>query len=99
MNPVRSVSIATLLAAAVANLAPNAALGQTPSTFTVVASQLEAPRGLRFGPDGDLYVAEAGTGGTNSTGTACQQVPGPVGPYTGGKTARISKVDSKGNRT
>ena len=99
MHLVRSVSIAALLAAAVANLAPNAALGQTPSTFTVVASQLEAPRGLRFGPDGDLYVAEAGTGGTNSTGTACQQVPGPVGPYTGGKTARISKIDSKGNRT
>ena len=99
MHPVRSVSMAVLLAAATANLAPVAALGQTPSTFTVIASKLEAPRGLRFGPDGNLYVAEAGTGGTNSTGTACQQVPGPVGPYTGGKTGRISKIDGKGNRT
>jgi len=99
MNRVRSVSSAALLAAAVANLAPTAAPGQTPSTFTVVASKLEAPRGLRFGPDGDLYVAEAGTGGTNSTAKICEQVPKPVGPYTGGKTARISRIDGKGNRT
>jgi hypothetical protein len=76
-----------------------AAFGQTPSTFTVIAGNLAAPRGLSFGPDGDLYVAEAGTGGTNSTGTACQQVPQPVGPYTGGKTARISKIASNGTRT
>ena len=67
MNLVRSISIAALAAAA-ANLAPNPALGQTPSTFTVVASKLAAPRGLRLGPDGDLYVAEAGTGGTNGAG-------------------------------
>jgi hypothetical protein len=99
MNPVRSVSVAMLLAAAAANLAPSAALGQTPSTYTVIASKLEAPRGLRFGPDGDLYVAEAGTGGTHSTGSACQQVPAPVGPYTGGKTGRISKIDANGNVT
>lgn len=99
MHSIRPVLSGVLLAAAAANLAPSAALGQTPGTFTVIASKLEAPRGLRFGPDGDLYVAEAGTGGTNSTGTACQQVPAPVGPYTGGKTGRISKIDSKGNLT
>jgi hypothetical protein len=61
---------------------------------TVYAAGLEGPRGLRFGPDGDLYVAEAGTGGTNATTPAmCMQVPTPVGPYTGGLTGRISKVD------
>lgn len=80
-------------------LAPAVIFAQTPSTFTVYASKLEAPRGLRFGPDGDLYVAEAGTGGTNSTGSACEQVPAPVGPYTGGKNARISKISSNGTRT
>ena len=29
----------------------------------------------------------------------CTQVPGPVGPYSGGFTARISKFDRHGNRT
>jgi hypothetical protein len=99
MSPVPYLSMAFLLAAALVEWAPMGAVAQTPSTFTVVASKLEAPRGLRFGPDGDLYVAEAGTGGTNSTGTACEQVPGPVGPYTGGPNARISKIASDGTRT
>lgn len=31
--------------------------------FSIVASGLINPRGLAFGPDGTLYVAEAGTGG------------------------------------
>ncbi len=35
------------------------------------------PRGVKFGPDGYLYVAEAGLGGTNSTAGQCAQVPGP----------------------
>lgn len=70
-----------------------------PPNATVYGSGLERPRGLRFGPDGYLYVAEAGTGGTMSTGTSCEQVPGPVGPYTGGETARISKISPKGVRT
>ena len=99
MTPVRYLSMTFLLAATMVELAPVGAVAQTPSTFTVVASKLEAPRGLRFGPDGDLYVAEAGTGGTNSTGTACEQVPSPVGPYTGGPNARISKIASDGTRT
>jgi hypothetical protein len=96
MRLFRFLSAALILMAA---FVPTTALAQTPNTFTVYASKLEAPRGLRFGPDGALYVAEAGTGGTNSTGSACEQVPAPVGPYTGGKNARISKIDSKGTRT
>lgn len=32
-------------------------------TTAVVVGGLQAPRGLAFGPNGDLYVAEAGTGG------------------------------------
>jgi hypothetical protein len=65
------------------------------SNVTVVATGLEAPRGLTFGPDGLLYVAEGGLGGTLSTVAQDpnNQVPGPVGPYTGGYTGRISTVD------
>jgi hypothetical protein len=47
-----------------------------------------------------LYVAEAGLGGSlSTTPEQCQQVPFPIGPYTGGYTSRISKFDSKGVRT
>ncbi len=74
---------------------------QSASTqFTIVATGLNNPRGLTFGPDGNLYVAEGGLGGTNSTTPAqCTQVPAPVGPYSGGFTSRISKISSNGDRT
>lgn len=66
--------------------------------YTVYSSGFLFPRGLTFGNDGTLYVAEAGTGGSDST-TGCPQVIPPVGPYKNGLTARISKVDRQGNRT
>ena len=69
------------------------------SNVTVFATGLNNPRGLTFGPDGYLYVAEGGAGGTTSTIGSCDQVPAPVGPYTGGFTSRISKIDSEGKRT
>lgn len=69
------------------------------SNVTVFATGLDNPRGLKFGPDGNLYVAEGGAGGTNSTVGQCAQVIPPVGPYTGGYTSRISRIDSSGNRT
>ena len=55
---------------------------------------------MTFGPDGYLYVAEGGAGGTTSTADICplDQVP-DAGPYTGGFTSRISKFDSHNNRT
>src|SRR3954454_6017105 len=34
------------------------------SNVHVWVTGLQGPRGLKFGPDGGLYVAEAGTGGT-----------------------------------
>jgi hypothetical protein len=74
-------------------------LAQLPANATVYATGLEGPRGLAFGPDGSLYVAEAGLGGKTSTAGRCVQVIPPIGPYTGGPTARISKIDTGGNRT
>jgi hypothetical protein len=100
MNVLKSSALA--VTAALASFGPISLMAQESGPPTVVATGLEGPRGLKFGPDGDLYVAEAGLGGTNSTAGICAQVPGAPGgpgPYTGGLTARISKISSTGKRT
>src|SRR5215213_812729 len=55
---------------------------------TVVVGGLDAPRGLAFGPDGKLYVAEAGSGGDEQTAW----VP-PFRTAKFGPTGRILRVD------
>lgn len=71
--------------------------GPLATGFTVFASGLNNPRGLKFGPDGFLYVAEGGIGGAESTVGQCDQVVAPVGPYTGSATgSRISKISPDG---
>lgn len=74
---------------------PLSAVGQR----SVFARGLNNPRGLRFGPDGNLYVAEGGAGGLNTTIGICEQVVAPVGPYTGDFTARISRISPAGVRS
>lgn len=67
------------------------------ASVSVFASGLNNPRGLAFGPEGSLYVAEGGVGGTDSTTGICDQIPPPLGPYKGSPTgARIVKVNNAG---
>lgn len=83
-----------------------AVAADTPETaaravVTVYASGLKNPRGLKFGPDNKLYVAEGGVGGTNPPpdDPACV-VPPPVGPYHGRRYgSRVSRIDEDGQRT
>jgi hypothetical protein len=73
-----------------------------PPVVSTFASGFNNPRGLTFGPDGDLYVAEGGLGGANSTVGQCPQAAGAGSPYTGSTDdpvlgSRISKVDPNGH--
>jgi hypothetical protein len=75
----------------------------TEPTVSVFATGFNNPRGLKFGPDCHLYVAEAGLGGTTNTSDICPEIqPGAAagGPFLGSPTGgRISRVSPTGVRT
>lgn len=70
-------------------LTPVAAQAQAP--FQVVMSGLDNPYGLTFGPDGGLYVAEAGTG-NNGASTGPGFVDGANNHVYFGDTGAVSRL-------
>jgi hypothetical protein len=79
--------------------APAYQVAEAKATVRVFATGLRYPRGITFG-GGNVYVAEAGSGGATATTAAqCPQVVPPVGPYTSGRTSRISRIGPHGNRS
>jgi hypothetical protein len=74
-------------------------VAEAKATVKVFATGLRFPRGITFG-GGNVYVAEAGSGGTSATkASQCDQVVPPVGPYTNGRTSRVSRIGPHGNRS
>ncbi len=87
--------------------AKDVASGPTPAEPTVVASGLNNPRKLAVGPDGTVYVTEAGVGGNSGNcitspegGTACY---GPSGSITriarGAQTRVLTGLPSAADQT
>jgi hypothetical protein len=73
----------------------------TTPVVTVFASGFNNPRGLTFGPDGYLYIAEGGLGGSTPPPANCPVVAGAAAPYLGSTGdpvlgGRISKVSPAG---
>ena len=63
------------------------------TTWQVVVSGLDNPRGLAFGPEGALYIAQAGRGGDGLCG------PGPEGIRCYGDSGAITRFDPKTGAT
>jgi hypothetical protein len=70
--------------------------GMVPATAQtgaeVIASGLNNPRGLTFSPNGGLYVAEAGAGGSGPC------FAGPEGPACFGHSGSVTRIDRSGQR-
>ncbi|MBA2516803.1 MAG: ScyD/ScyE family protein [Solirubrobacterales bacterium] len=88
-RPRRDALLAIGLGAAIACTA-TATAGA--AELDVVAEGLSNPRGMTFGPDGRLYVAEAGKGGFG----ACIQTP--QGKQCYGATGAITRVNVRSGR-
>ena len=75
--------------------------GQSVPRVSTYAAGLTNPRGLTFGPDGSLYVAEAGTGGGQTPADIDPSCPVNVNvfsPYTAGYSGRVTRVLADGTK-
>jgi sugar lactone lactonase YvrE len=85
MKSVRQLSALVLCTLAVVMARPLMTAGA--ETWTVVVNALDNPRGLAFGPEGALYIAQAGSGGDGLCG------PGPEGTRCYGDSGAITRYD------
>ena len=85
------IALLALLAAPVAAQEASPVASPTAGAPSAVASGLVNPRGFLWTDDGTLYVAQAGTGGT-TLGTP--EVAPPLGPFHGGSSASIVRIDN-----
>jgi hypothetical protein len=102
---VRTGLVAISLTLAAAFLVTSGPAGNAVTTVgsvikpTIYVSGLNNPNRISFDQNGNLYIAEAGTGGHRRTfPRQCQQVPPPLGPVSGGYTGRISEAPPGGGR-
>jgi hypothetical protein len=91
-----AVALGGLAGAAPASARVDQSAAPRAATTSVFATGFNNPRGLTFGPHFDLFVAEGGLGGSNST--TVQQCPqiGSTGstadPVLGGRISKISRT-------
>ncbi len=91
----RRLAVSGMMALGLTAALVTTAAAQTPPT--VLATGLDNPRGIVFGPDGSLYVVEAGRGGTSAL---CLPNPpgGPPGNRCYGPTGAVTRVTTTGQQ-
>lgn len=83
------VCLVAVTAVAVASFAAASPAAPGAKNYLSVATDLNNPRGIVFGPDGALYVAEAGSGGDSEP---C--VDGPEGKVCLGETGAVTRAEA-----
>lgn len=80
--------VSAILALVMVSFGTQSALGtvQADNHMQVVATGLDNPRGLAFGPDGSLWVAESGRGGPGPC------FPGPEGEACLGSSGAVTRI-------
>jgi hypothetical protein len=106
MKQIRYLAVFTCFALLASGWSSSTRAQEPSAKVSVFASGLVNPRGLKFGPDGNLYVAEAGFPASPTMeapaglGGDCSAGASGPGNYFGSTTgSRISRIDANGDVT